>query len=65
MPDEVWQVRYVRLQRSHTDSWMTYELNRPAEFGDRLARFLAKELPGWQMVSGMCHDPHEGSDGLP
>lgn len=43
-------LKFVRLQRKSTNSWLDYELPTPLK-KKQLNAYLAKEFPGWEWVS--------------
>lgn len=57
-------INYVRLQRTKTDSWITYRLPKPMLWKDEetyeaLMDFLVLNMPGWELISGSINNPDE------
>jgi len=60
---------YIRLQRSSTDSGMTYKLPEPitvdaelSELAAAVTEYAARDLPGWQVLAFSPSNPQEDLD---
>lgn len=51
-------VRYLRMERQHTDSWITFVLPTDMNF-NYACNWAEARMPGWEAVSGALHDPDE------
>jgi hypothetical protein len=52
----LYMVRYLRMERASTDSWITFIL--PTEMGFIYAcNWAEARMPGWEAVSGAYEDP--------
>lgn len=56
----MYKVKYLRLERPKTGSWITYKLPKTMDFNERLESFIMAVMPGWEIASGCLHDPDEG-----
>ncbi len=56
---KTWKIKYVRLERPKTNSWITYKLPKTMCFDEKLDCFLESVMPGWEVVSGSYDDPDE------
>ncbi len=50
-------MRWIRLERAETGSWMTYRLPYPFNTGIETEDWAEKFLPGWEWVSGCESNP--------
>lgn len=50
-------IRYIRVERQSTDSWMTLELPYDFFSGHQIEEWLRLNLPDWEWVSGCLSDP--------
>lgn len=51
-------VRFVRINRESTDTWMTFVLPEAMEFAEACA-WLERHMRGWEVYSGSFDDPDE------
>lgn len=51
-------VRYLRMERAATDSWITFVLPQSMDFNEA-CDFAENLMPGWEAVSGCPFDPDE------
>jgi len=49
-------VRYLRMERSETNSWITVVLPDSMEF-ETACYYSENLLPGWEVISGCLVDP--------
>jgi hypothetical protein len=62
------KIRYVRLERPNTESWMTFRLPHPINMDamghEEQDAMLEALLPGWEWVSAAIDNPDYEFDGV-
>lgn len=52
----MWIIKFARLERANTGSYITYEL--PQAMGvEEACVWFAQHMPGWEFVSGCPQNP--------
>lgn len=51
-------VKYVRLSRANTNSWLTYKLPKSME-AYKVEAFMKSVLPGWEVEFSSPENPDE------
>lgn len=51
-------IRFIRINRESTDTWMTFVLPEAMEF-QKACIWLERHMRGWEVYSGSFDDPDE------
>lgn len=52
-------VRFLRLERLNTGSFMTLELPYPMDSGEEADDYVLSTLPGWEIIASATHNPDD------
>ena len=52
------KLAYARLERPNTGSFLTIKLSETVPSLDEVEDFVAKELPGWEVINAYPEDPY-------